>query len=100
MKDLSRRDALKVALVGTAAVGIGGFALTRQAEAGAETTGVETYDYKNRQITLAPMASLGAGARSVMSAVFIDGRPLHVMRYPNGTFSSVMNHFETFPTLR
>lgn len=102
MKDVSRRDVLKVALVGTT-VGVSGLVLTRQAEAGAEATSAETaetYDYKDRRITLVPTEARIAGARSVMSAVFIDGRPLHVMRYPNGEYSSVMNHFETFPTLR
>jgi hypothetical protein len=31
--------------------------------------------------------------------VFIDGRPLHVMRCANGDFMSAVNHYESFPTL-
>ncbi|MFJ6700713.1 tyrosinase family oxidase copper chaperone [Streptomyces sp. NPDC091272] len=31
--------------------------------------------------------------------VYIDGRPLHVMRSANGGYLSVVNHYESFPTL-
>jgi hypothetical protein len=32
--------------------------------------------------------------------VRIDGRPLHVMRRSDGTYLSLVNHYESFPTLR
>lgn len=32
--------------------------------------------------------------------VRIDGRPLHVMRRADGTYLSLVNHYESFPTLR
>lgn len=31
--------------------------------------------------------------------VLIDGRPLHVMRRADGSYLSVVNHYESFPTL-
>ncbi|WP_433543825.1 tyrosinase family oxidase copper chaperone (plasmid) [Streptomyces sp. CA-294286] len=31
--------------------------------------------------------------------VLIDGRPLHVMRCANGGYMTVVNHYESFPTL-
>lgn len=41
------------------------------------------------------------GARLVPSVeVRIDGRPLHVMRRADGTYLSLVNHYESFPTLR
>lgn len=41
------------------------------------------------------------GARLVPSVeVRIDGRPLHVMRRADGTSLSLVNHYESFPTLR
>ncbi|MGR8008712.1 tyrosinase family oxidase copper chaperone [Streptomyces hypolithicus] len=43
------------------------------------------------------------GAMSVATAVNaevrIDGRPLHVMRRADGTYLSLVNHYESFPTL-
>ncbi|MFD3518239.1 tyrosinase family oxidase copper chaperone [Streptomyces sp. NPDC058657] len=35
----------------------------------------------------------------LLPEVLIDGRPLHVMRCANGGYMSVVNHYETFPTL-
>lgn len=100
MQDFSRRDTLKWALGATAGIGIGGFVLNRH-DADAGTLAASTYEYKGRRITLQSPVQPGAGlAASLMSAVLIDGRPLHVMRYPDGRFTSVMNHFQTFPTLR
>ncbi|MGV9314750.1 tyrosinase family oxidase copper chaperone [Streptomyces sp. NPDC003691] len=32
--------------------------------------------------------------------VRIDGRPLHIMRRADGSFLSLINHYESFPTLR
>ncbi|MFJ8229554.1 tyrosinase family oxidase copper chaperone [Streptomyces sp. NPDC094448] len=32
--------------------------------------------------------------------VRIDGRPLHIMRRADGSFMSLVNHYESFPTLR
>ncbi|MFI6287033.1 tyrosinase family oxidase copper chaperone [Streptomyces sp. NPDC051018] len=32
--------------------------------------------------------------------VRIDGRPLHIMRRADGSYLSLVNHYESFPTLR
>lgn len=32
------------------------------------------------------------------AGVRIDGRPLHVMRRADGSYLSVVNHYESFPT--
>jgi hypothetical protein len=100
MKNAGRRDVLKIMLVGTV-LGAGGLALNKRAEArDSGSNPVEEYSYRGRRVTLQTMGKPSAGVHSLMSTVFIDGRPLHVMRYPNGRFTSVMNHFETFATLR
>ncbi|WP_093799391.1 tyrosinase family oxidase copper chaperone [Streptomyces sp. Wb2n-11] len=44
------------------------------------------------------------GATAVMALpddveVRIDGRPLHIMRRADGSYLSVVNHYESFPTL-
>jgi hypothetical protein len=49
----------------------------------------------------APVVRPAGGARLVPSMeVRIDGRPLHVMRRADGTYLSLVNHYESFPTLR
>lgn len=101
MSNFTRRDMLKGALVGTVAVGVGGLAVNTTAQAGVEASAevASTYLYKNRRITVIPVADRSGDALSLMASVFIDDRPLHVMRRPDGRFTSVMNHFQTFPTL-
>jgi hypothetical protein len=99
MKYAGRRDVLKFILVGTV-LGTGGLVI-KQAEAQeSDAAAGEKYSYHGRQITLQSVGQSSAGVETLMSAVSIDGRPLHVMRYPDGRFTSVMNHFQTFPTLR
>ncbi len=41
-----------------------------------------------------------AAARVPSVEVRIDGRPLHVMRRADGSYLSLVNHYESFPTLR
>ncbi|WP_069173855.1 tyrosinase family oxidase copper chaperone [Streptomyces griseus] len=41
----------------------------------------------------------GAVAAAPGIDVRIDGRPLHVMRRADGSYLSVVNHYESFPTL-
>ncbi|MEV8333101.1 tyrosinase family oxidase copper chaperone [Streptomyces niveus] len=40
----------------------------------------------------------GRRIQGTASGVRIDGRPLHLMRRADGTYVSVVNHFESFPT--
>ncbi|MET4925228.1 tyrosinase family oxidase copper chaperone, partial [Streptomyces sp. PSRA5] len=41
----------------------------------------------------------GRHIRGTEAEVRIDGRPLHVMRRADGSYVSVVNHFESFPTV-
>ncbi|MER7048776.1 tyrosinase family oxidase copper chaperone [Streptomyces jumonjinensis] len=65
--------------------------------------------YRGRHIqgsatALVPVAARGGGRPgpgAVPGAeVRIDGRPLEVMRRSDGGYLSVVNHYESFPTLR
>jgi hypothetical protein len=56
--------------------------------------------YRNRRIR-------GAGSRRrdrhtprEVITVSVDGAELHVMSNPDGSYTSVMNHYQSFPTLR
>ncbi|MEV0780593.1 tyrosinase family oxidase copper chaperone [Streptomyces sp. NPDC050433] len=40
----------------------------------------------------------GRHIQGVDAGIRIDGRPLHVMRRADGSYVSVVNHFESFPT--
>lgn len=40
----------------------------------------------------------GRHIRGTDAGVRIDGRPLHVMRRADGSYLSVVNHYESFPT--
>lgn len=56
----------------------------------------------SRPVTLARDGRTPAHPEALAPAppeVFIDGRPLHVMRCANGGYLSVVNHYESFPTL-
>ncbi|MFE6132460.1 tyrosinase family oxidase copper chaperone [Streptomyces sp. NPDC056437] len=66
--------------------------------------------YRGRRIEgtaayMVPAADSGgevsAAAKGLPSVeVRIDGRPLHVMRRADGSYLSLVNHYESFPTLR
>ncbi|MDX3850005.1 tyrosinase family oxidase copper chaperone [Streptomyces sp. AK02-01A] len=64
--------------------------------------------YRGRHIQYRRGGLLGNPARASSSAssssgsaldILIDGRPLHVMRRADGSYLSVVNHYESFPTL-
>lgn len=54
--------------------------------------------FEGRRIT--GMAHGGSHHHGTGYAVFIDGKELHVMQNADGTWISVVNHYETFPTPR
>ncbi|WP_328861605.1 tyrosinase family oxidase copper chaperone [Streptomyces sp. NBC_00306] len=65
--------------------------------------------YRGRRIEGAATYMVPAGSGGEVSAaakglpsveVRIDGRPLHVMRRADGSYLSLVNHYESFPTLR
>ncbi|MFE3826192.1 tyrosinase family oxidase copper chaperone [Streptomyces sp. NPDC059092] len=72
----------------------------------AATGGVLEERYRGRHIRVAPWAATAATTIATGPAVpavsvpdiRIDGRPLQVMRRADGSYLSVVNHYESFPT--
>ncbi|MEU9078805.1 tyrosinase cofactor [Kitasatospora sp. NPDC048538] len=103
--DLTRRRMLQGAVVatavaaGTVVLGLTGPAATPAV--GADTAGGESFDevFRGRRIQGMPMSGDGHHAMSGYM-VLIDGRELHMMRNADGTWISVINHYETFTTPR
>ncbi|WP_037676738.1 tyrosinase cofactor [Streptomyces griseus] len=92
-------------------------ALTAAAAVVATTTGVpaaaavaaehphgspESFDevYKGRRIQGRPRAGGGHHHHGAEYAVFVDGVELHVMRNADGTWISVVSHYDPVPTPR
>ncbi|MFJ8001789.1 tyrosinase family oxidase copper chaperone [Streptomyces sp. NPDC096310] len=75
-------------------------------DAGATADGVLEERYRGRHIRVAPGATGAATAIATGAAVSagpvpdirIDGRPLRMMRRADGSYLSVVNHYESFPT--
>ncbi|MCC3767056.1 tyrosinase cofactor [Streptomyces sp. UNOC14_S4] len=55
--------------------------------------GAQPAAYRAAAASSAPSAPSGPGIQ-----VSIDGRPLHVMRRADGSYLSLVNHYESFPT--
>ncbi|MEU1813764.1 tyrosinase cofactor [Streptomyces roseifaciens] len=93
-----------VALLATGAQAVGntGHATTEDHTGhgghGGHGTGLAAFDevYKGRRIVGKPMTS-GEHAAHGGYAVTIDGKELHVMRNADGTWISVINHYQVFP---
>jgi hypothetical protein len=98
MPELSRRRALTAAaaLATTAAVATTTAVATR---ADAHDHSPETFDevYKGRRIQGRPAAS-GGHHHGAGYAVFVDGAELHVMQNADGTWISVVSHYDPLPT--
>ncbi|MEU3186219.1 tyrosinase family oxidase copper chaperone [Streptomyces sp. NPDC006923] len=69
--------------------------------AGVEAAIDETYRGRHIQYSRTGVLENPARASSAGSVldILIDGRPLHVMRRADGSYLSVVNHYESFPTL-
>ncbi|GAB1693217.1 tyrosinase family oxidase copper chaperone [Krasilnikovia sp. M28-CT-15] len=123
MTTINRRELLKLATAGTVAVGTGALAVqvltaggsqaapARDPEANAPAGERFAEVYKGRRIEgTAAVAAAPRAARSLAAAaapaapatpdLLIDGVPLHVMVNADGTYTSVVNHYETFRSLR
>ncbi|MEU9128516.1 tyrosinase cofactor [Kitasatospora sp. NPDC048540] len=106
--ELTRRRMLQGAGVAlTAAVGAIVLGATGPADspaAAADPGAGDRFDeqYRGRRITGAPTAGAAGGAHhhDTGYAVQIDGRELHMMRNADGTWISVINHYQTHPTPR
>ncbi|MCB5179549.1 tyrosinase cofactor [Streptomyces antimicrobicus] len=122
MTTLTRRDMLRAGfttavVVGTSAAVAPIVLADPQARAAAEppapaapSAGPGGFDeiYRGRRIQGGPTAPVRyAAARTGAAAapaagpgveITIDGRPLHVMRRADGTYLSLVNHYQSFPT--
>jgi hypothetical protein len=104
MPELSRRRALTAAAALTATAGVAA-AFGSAPEATAADHGrhgaPQTFDevYKGRRIQGRP-ADGGHHHHGAGYAVFIDGVELHVMRNADGSWISVVSHYDPVPTPR
>ncbi|MBW5483434.1 apotyrosinase chaperone MelC1 [Streptomyces bambusae] len=108
MDKISRRRALGTAAGALTAVGLARTTAHAASAPAPISAGPATASgpldevYQGRRIQIG--AAHGGGHHGHHSpgsaAVRIDGRELHVMRNADGSFISVVNHYETFPDLR
>jgi hypothetical protein len=102
MPELSRRRALTAtAVVATTTATWTGSASTPATAAGHHDSH-QTFDevYKGRRIQGRPAAGTGHHQHGAGYAVFVDGVELHVMRNADGTWISVVSHYDPVPTPR
>ncbi|MER5867219.1 tyrosinase cofactor [Kitasatospora sp. NPDC002040] len=109
---LTRRRMLQGAAValtaaaGTAVLGIAG--PTGKSANAADPGASDTFDevFQGRRIQGRPVADGGGhhhgttGAGGTGYSVRVDGEELHMMRNADGSWISVVNHYQTFPTPR
>ncbi|MEU3572774.1 tyrosinase cofactor [Kitasatospora sp. NPDC036755] len=102
---LTRRRMLQgAALALTAAVGTGVLAVAGPTSKPATASDLGENDhfdelFQGRRIQGQPSAH-GGHHGGVGYTVLIDGQELHMMRNVDGTWISVINHYQTFPTPR
>ncbi|WP_327302661.1 tyrosinase cofactor [Streptomyces sp. NBC_01298] len=109
MNKITRRQALSASAGALTALGLAGataHAAVTGPRTAAPTTPAGTIDevYQGRRIRIVPASGGGndhgghhGGHQSPgQPTVLIDGRELHVMRNADGTWISVVNHYETF----
>ncbi|MFK0257799.1 tyrosinase family oxidase copper chaperone [Streptomyces sp. NPDC090445] len=108
MNTITRRQALGTTAGALTALGIAGATAHAAATDSRATQPVGTVDevYQGRRIQITPAGGghhgghhgggHGGGHSAGLPTVLIDGRELHVMRNADGTWISVVNHYETF----
>jgi hypothetical protein len=102
--DIARRDVLRYAAAGAVVTATGAavqhLAVERSsaAPAPAPRGAVVEETYKGRHIAIAPAG--GPRAAGALPRVLIDGAELHVMANADGTYTSIVTHYETHRTLR
>jgi hypothetical protein len=94
MPEINRRALLRLGLLGLGLVGgtVGSHRLAAGEQVGLRTVLIDEV-YRGRRI-IAYLPTVGT-----VPPVYIDGVELHVMTLRNGTYTSVMNHYQTFDTL-
>ncbi|MEV7081177.1 tyrosinase cofactor [Streptomyces sp. NPDC093516] len=101
MPELSRRRALTAAAVLASAAGALP-ALAPAASAADHHGAPRAFDevYKGRRIQGGPATGSGHHHHGAGYAVFVDGVELHVMRNADGSWISVVSHYDPVPTPR
>ncbi|MFE0464695.1 tyrosinase cofactor [Kitasatospora sp. NPDC058965] len=91
------------AAAGAAVLGLTGPATGPATAAAADPGAGDSFDevFRGRRIQGMPMAAGSGGHHDDAGyMVLIDGRELHMMRNADGTWISVINHYQTFATPR
>ncbi len=100
--DIARRDVLRYATAG-AVVAVTGVAVQQLAaersSAAPAPGGIVEETYRGRHISIARTAGTRAAADAVPQ-VLIDGAELHVMANADGTYTSIVTHYQSHRTLR
>ncbi|MFF7883803.1 tyrosinase cofactor [Streptomyces sp. NPDC020794] len=101
MPELTRRRALGAAAALAAAAGTQTVAVARAADTG-HHGGPEAFDevYRGRRITGRAAGGGHHHEHGAGYAVFIDGVELHVMQNADGSWISVVSHYDPVPTPR
>ncbi|MFF7446357.1 MULTISPECIES: tyrosinase family oxidase copper chaperone [unclassified Streptomyces] len=101
MSELTRRHALAAAAALATTVAVAPHAAAHDHPAPGTPATPEAFDevYKGRRIQGRPSAS-GGHHHGAGYAVFIDGVELHVMRNADGSWISVVSHYDPVPTPR
>lgn len=108
MEQLNRRNVLKFGLGAAAAtVAMTGLGVKQIL---AEPTQSEYFDeiYQGRRIRYVNEGAAGHGHTKavaseddgIVNGVYVDDQPLHSMRNGDGKYSSVINHYQAFDTVR
>lgn len=111
MPEISRRHVLRCAAIGimsstAAAVVAQQLTIGSSQAAGGKVPVDEIYvgeTYKGRRITISDTADFAVAdfaTAANASGILIDGAPLHVMTNADGTYTSVVNHYRSFRSLR
>ncbi|MEJ8640670.1 tyrosinase cofactor [Streptomyces sp. MS1.HAVA.3] len=99
MNKITRRQALGTTAGALTVLGLAAAATSAAATPSAPTTpGAVDEVYKGRRIQITPGGGGHHGGHHSpgQPTVRIDGRELHVMRNADGSWISVINHYETF----
>ncbi|MDF3145087.1 MULTISPECIES: tyrosinase cofactor [unclassified Streptomyces] len=102
MPELSRRRALTAAAALATAAGVQTLTAPGASAAGHDHHAPTSFDevYKGRRIQGRPSAGGGHQHHGAGYAVFVDGVELHVMRNADGSWISVVSHYDPVPTPR
>jgi hypothetical protein len=102
MPELSRRRALTAAAALATAAGVQAAIAPTASAAGHDHHAPASFDevYKGRRIQGRPASGAGHEHHGGGYAVFVDGVELHVMRNADGSWISVVSHYDPVPTPR